>query len=84
MSSVSKQQTHSSIDKTPSTPLNHDKRKRVFSLSRRSSRKSFNGMAGQVVDIPEPPRVPFLGNVTDIDMELPMRSFIHLADKYGG
>ncbi|KAF6817219.1 bifunctional p-450:NADPH-p450 reductase [Colletotrichum musicola] len=85
MSSVSsKQQTHSSIDKNPSNPLNHEKRKRVFSLSRRSSRKSISSnMAGQTVEIPEPPRVPFLGNVTDIDMELPMRSFIHLADKYG-
>ncbi|KAJ0372993.1 hypothetical protein COL26b_008870 [Colletotrichum chrysophilum] len=59
-----------------------DKRRRVFSLSRRSSRKSFS-MAAKTVEIPEPPRVPLLGNVTDIDMEYPLGSFLHLANKYG-
>ncbi|KAI1506422.1 cytochrome P450 [Biscogniauxia marginata] len=35
------------------------------------------------ISIPEPPGLPFLGNVTDIDKHLPLRSFITLADKYG-
>ncbi|KAI1106415.1 cytochrome P450 [Jackrogersella minutella] len=33
--------------------------------------------------IPEPPGFPFIGNLTDIDRELPVRSFVSLADKYG-
>lgn len=41
-------------------------------------------MAAKTVEIPEPPRVPLLGNVTDIDMEYPLGSFLHLANKYGG
>ncbi|KAF9878871.1 bifunctional p-450: NADPH-p450 reductase [Colletotrichum karsti] len=40
-------------------------------------------MSAQTVDIPEPPRIPLLGNVTDIDMEYPLGSFLHLANKYG-
>ncbi|KAJ0302423.1 hypothetical protein Brms1b_011996 [Colletotrichum noveboracense] len=40
-------------------------------------------MAAKTVEIPEPPRVPLLGNVTDIDMEYPLGSFLHLANKYG-
>ncbi|KAJ0339687.1 hypothetical protein KNSL1_011894 [Colletotrichum chrysophilum] len=57
-----------------------DKRRRVFSLSRRSSRKSFS-MAAKTVEIPEPPRVPLLGNVTDIDMEYPLGSVDILGQK---
>ncbi|KAI0384686.1 cytochrome P450 [Hypomontagnella monticulosa] len=33
--------------------------------------------------IPEPPGLPFLGHVTEIDREVPLRSFVSLADKYG-
>ena len=33
--------------------------------------------------IPQPPAVPFLGNVTAIDKDLPIRSFQLLAEKYG-
>ena len=33
--------------------------------------------------IPQPPSIPFLGNVTAIDKELPIRSFQLLANKYG-
>jgi cytochrome P450/NADPH-cytochrome P450 reductase len=33
--------------------------------------------------IPQPPTIPFLGNVTAIDKELPLRSFALLAEKYG-
>ena len=33
--------------------------------------------------IPQPPTVPFLGNVTLIDKEVPLKSFILLAQKYG-
>ncbi|KAI1636231.1 cytochrome P450 [Biscogniauxia mediterranea] len=35
------------------------------------------------VPIPEPPGLPFLGNVTDVEREIPLRSFSTLADKYG-
>ncbi|CAE6431371.1 unnamed protein product [Rhizoctonia solani] len=33
--------------------------------------------------IPQPPAVPFLGNVADIDTELPTKSFTLLAKQYG-
>jgi cytochrome P450 / NADPH-cytochrome P450 reductase len=33
--------------------------------------------------IPQPPAIPFLGNVTAIDKDLPIRSFQLLAKKYG-
>ncbi|KAI8288579.1 Bifunctional cytochrome P450/NADPH--P450 reductase [Colletotrichum sp. SAR11_57] len=80
MSSITKPEAQPTLEsKQHPTP---DKRRRVFSLSRRSSRKSFS-MAAKTVEIPEPPRVPLLGNVTDIDMEYPLGSFLHLANKYG-
>ncbi|KAI2610804.1 cytochrome P450 [Hypoxylon fragiforme] len=33
--------------------------------------------------IPEPPSLPFVGHATEIDRELPIQSFISLADRYG-
>lgn len=33
--------------------------------------------------IPEPPGWPILGNLLDIDMELPLQSLYNLADKHG-
>ncbi|KAF8606724.1 cytochrome P450 [Ceratobasidium sp. AG-I] len=33
--------------------------------------------------IPQPPAIPFLGNITNIDTELPARSFTLLAQQYG-
>ena len=33
--------------------------------------------------IPQPPTVPFLGNVTQIDTDLPIRSFDLLTKQYG-
>ncbi|KAI1800734.1 cytochrome P450 [Daldinia bambusicola] len=33
--------------------------------------------------IPEPPSLPFIGHVTEIEREVPLRSFTALADKYG-
>ena len=33
--------------------------------------------------IPQPPKIPFLGNATLIDSELPTRSFSLLAKQYG-
>ncbi|CAE6437995.1 unnamed protein product [Rhizoctonia solani] len=33
--------------------------------------------------IPQPPSIPFIGNVTDIDTELPTQSFALLAKQYG-
>ncbi|GKT56695.1 bifunctional P-450:NADPH-P450 reductase [Colletotrichum tofieldiae] len=78
MSSVPQLKSFTTKDTLPK----HEKRKRIFSLSRRSSRKSF-GMPGEIVDIPEPSRVPVLGHVTEIDQEYPLGSFIHLANKFG-
>jgi cytochrome P450/NADPH-cytochrome P450 reductase len=36
-----------------------------------------------IVPIPEPPGFPIIGNIAEIDKELPMRSFDELATKYG-
>jgi cytochrome P450 / NADPH-cytochrome P450 reductase len=33
--------------------------------------------------IPQPPSIPFFGNVRDVDFELPLRSFSLLAKTYG-
>lgn len=33
--------------------------------------------------IPEPPGLPFLGNIGDINTEYPLGSFLRLADTYG-
>lgn len=33
--------------------------------------------------IPHPPAIPFLGNISTIDKELPLRSFELLAETYG-
>jgi cytochrome P450 / NADPH-cytochrome P450 reductase len=40
-------------------------------------------MADTTVRIPEPPGLPLLGNIADIDSEYPLGSFLHLADIYG-
>ncbi|KAI0007502.1 cytochrome P450 [Xylariaceae sp. FL0662B] len=37
----------------------------------------------ETTPIPEPPGLPFLGNLTDVERELPLRSFTSLAEKYG-
>ncbi|KAI0479504.1 cytochrome P450 [Xylariaceae sp. FL0804] len=43
-----------------------------------------NGAGSEAVTpIPEPPGLPFVGNMNDIDRELPLRSFSALAEKYG-
>lgn len=33
--------------------------------------------------IPSPPGLPFLGNIKNINPELPLESFVNMADKYG-
>jgi cytochrome P450/NADPH-cytochrome P450 reductase len=33
--------------------------------------------------IPQPPAIPFLGNVTTLESEVPIRSFLLLAKQYG-
>ena len=33
--------------------------------------------------IPQPPTIPFLGNVTLIDLDVPIRTFMNLAKQYG-
>ncbi|KAG4255585.1 cytochrome P450 [Fusarium proliferatum] len=40
-------------------------------------------MTTECTPIPQPPRLPLLGNVGDIDMEFPLRSMVHFATKYG-
>ena len=37
----------------------------------------------QLTPIPEPPGLPLLGNIADIDEELPLASLSAFADKYG-
>lgn len=37
----------------------------------------------KTVPIPEPPGWPILGNLLDLDFELPLRSLCNLADKHG-
>ncbi|GKT78545.1 bifunctional P-450:NADPH-P450 reductase [Colletotrichum tofieldiae] len=37
----------------------------------------------ETVPIPEPPGLPFLGNINEIDQEFPLGSMISLADQYG-
>jgi hypothetical protein len=39
-------------------------------------------MAEQIVPIPEPPGLPFIG-FTDIDREFPLGTLVRLADQYG-
>ncbi|KAL4914776.1 cytochrome P450 [Aspergillus aurantiobrunneus] len=38
---------------------------------------------GKLSNIPQPPGVPLLGNLFDIDMELPLQSLYDLAEKHG-
>ena len=33
--------------------------------------------------VPQPPRLPFLGNIRELDLATPILSLQHLADKYG-
>jgi hypothetical protein len=35
------------------------------------------------IPIPEPPGLPVLGNLLDIDFDLPLKSLCELAEKYG-
>ena len=35
------------------------------------------------VPIPEPPGLPLLGNLLDVDLELPLKSLCSLAEKHG-
>jgi cytochrome P450/NADPH-cytochrome P450 reductase len=35
------------------------------------------------VQIPQPPSIPFIGNVTALDKDVPLNSFILLAKTYG-
>lgn len=37
----------------------------------------------ETVPIPEPPGLPFLGNIGDINSEYPLGSLVHLAETYG-
>jgi cytochrome P450/NADPH-cytochrome P450 reductase len=35
------------------------------------------------VEIPSPPGLPFLGNIKNINPELPLESFMDMAETYG-
>jgi hypothetical protein len=59
-----------------------------FSIASRAHQyKSAASICDSSIDmtarIPQPPTIPFLGNVTLIDKDLPARSFALLAQKYG-
>ncbi|KAI0901177.1 cytochrome P450 [Annulohypoxylon nitens] len=47
------------------------------------SRSNTDEKMSNTTPIPEPPGLPFLGHVAELDRELPLRSFVSLADKYG-
>lgn len=55
----------------------------ILSLSSTSTSTSPSETMSGITPIPEPPGLPFLGHVTEIDREVPLRSFVSLADKYG-
>lgn len=40
-------------------------------------------MADNTEPIPQPPGLPLLGNINDINPEFPLGSMINMADKYG-
>ncbi|KAI2465636.1 cytochrome P450 [Annulohypoxylon bovei var. microspora] len=52
------------------------------SILSRSSISSEETMSNTTA-IPEPPGLPFLGHIAELDRELPLRSFVSLADRYG-
>ncbi|KAI1374785.1 cytochrome P450 [Hypoxylon crocopeplum] len=52
-------------------------------LSLTSSSMSTSETMSESTPIPEPPALPFIGHVAELDRELPIRSFASLADRYG-
>ncbi|RYP42696.1 hypothetical protein DL767_000065 [Monosporascus sp. MG133] len=54
----------------------------TFSLFQKRNRNS-RAMAAETEPIPQPPTTPFVGNLTDIDVDYPLGSMMHLAKKYG-
>lgn len=40
-------------------------------------------MASNLEEIPSPPGWPLIGNVTDIDPDVPLSTFLRFADQYG-
>jgi cytochrome P450 / NADPH-cytochrome P450 reductase len=51
-------------------------------LFRKRNRHS-KTMAPETIPIPQPSTKPFVGNITDIDIDYPLGSMMHLAKKYG-
>ena len=47
------------------------------------SRSNTDEKMSNTTPIPEPPGLPFLGHVAELDREVPLRSFLSLANKYG-
>lgn len=45
--------------------------------------KGQDNMADNTVPIPQPPGLPLLGNINDINPEFPLGSMMNMADKYG-
>lgn len=45
--------------------------------------KAQDNMADNTVPIPQPPGLPLLGNINDINPEFPLGSMMNMADKYG-
>lgn len=51
-------------------------------FEKRNNHESEHKM-GKPGSIPQPPGYPLLGNLFDIDMELPLKSLYDLAEKHG-
>ncbi|KAL6360866.1 hypothetical protein LRP88_06574 [Fusarium phalaenopsidis] len=60
----------------------HKKATSGLSLLQKRNRHS-KTMTDETEPIPQPPTKPFVGNLTDIDMEYPLGSMLHLANTYG-
>lgn len=38
----------------------------------------------EIKQIPEPPGLPLIGNINDLDRSFPLGSFLRLSEQYGG
>lgn len=54
-----------------------------FSLEESASPNTYSKMTSTESPIPGPKGVPFLGNIYDVDREVPIHSLELLADNYG-
>ncbi|KAI1135806.1 cytochrome P450 [Hypoxylon sp. FL0543] len=55
----------------------------ILSRTTTSTTSTTSETMSGITAIPEPPALPFIGHVAELDRELPLRSFVSLADRYG-